>query len=891
MAITNAIQGLNQTVELLSRILANIETSNQQLGKEATEVKTSDGKKATSLDGLGSTVKMFEKINPKKAKDGAQSAADILKIISSKDFTGNITKLALIAPFMFMVSKTIKQLVNIINLIDKVNIDKEKLKTFESGIQTISNVAKILPKLILSLGMIVVAAVAIGTLAIYAWEPMLYGFSAIASIALLTIGTFALIAKITKDRKNFDKIIINMLALIVGISMIPIISAAVGVLAIHASKYIWAGFGTIIAIALSIAAIIMIIKMVAHLIDVISKIKKIGKLKSFATFFKGSMNTETGIPAVDNITALLLGISGIIILSVIVGFMATKVSNELWTGFGIIAGIMLALGAIIAVMSRIIKPESANILKAVSGLILSIAATIAILTIVAFAMTELNKRIEETGIWKAVGLVSGLLAAMVAILALVGAIVSSGIGAAVIFAGVALILAATFAIGTIVHLAFKMVELNTLLKDQTFDNASIDKYTYLGKAIGVLCTSISSALSIKTIGKIMLAVIPLNMMLNAIGKFVDIIGKIAADDSGNMSIISVNEKGEAVKGGKVNVIKIANALSNSFSTFMTKISETFANFEYKDRRRFVNGAKAAERVMNTCGKLVDLIENANKRISSAKLESVASSISNAFSTFMTSLSKSFNEMETRSAIIITFLSDNVAEIMSGIDGFTNGILALSKLNTNSINTTADNIAKGMNKLFETLSTENIPNQFKSNNIATIIKNINQEFVAALSEMTKPISQNVTTQFDNFITKLTDANFETAKSNIDNIKVSLQNYNDIADKSVDIINKQITKFDDFTESVKDLVDALNDLEKTNANLNLNLNSNTNSTTENNKPTKAKEQEKPIEVIVKNVGESLNITDFADAIKDAFNGNTIKITFNDSRDDIIGQVSML
>ena len=197
MAITNAIQGLNQTVELLSRILANIEAANQQSGKEATEIKTSSGEKATSLNGLGSTVKMFEKINPKKAKDGAQSAADILKTISSKEFTGNITKLALIAPFMFMVSKTIKQLVNIINLIDKINIDKEKLKTFESGIQTISNVAKILPKLILSLGMIVVAAVAIGTLAIYAWEPMLYGFGAIASIAALTIVTFAIIAKIT----------------------------------------------------------------------------------------------------------------------------------------------------------------------------------------------------------------------------------------------------------------------------------------------------------------------------------------------------------------------------------------------------------------------------------------------------------------------------------------------------------------------------------------------------------------------------------------------------------------------------------------------------------------------------------------------------------------------
>ena len=266
--VNDAIGGFNQTIQLLKLILDEIRNDNKTVQPKSVNALSSNVIKDNSSSQNDNSMKELSSNSLKNAN----TLSSVVKTISNKDTITGLRNFSALGILMKPFSKVFKTLVDTINYIDELNVDENKVKSFETIIKSVQSTVNMIPQLILSLVGIFAAVAVIGVLAPLAMEQIAIGFGAISAILVATALIIKLCSVITgsntlininlsgNDKNTYTTIgaVKDMVFVLLSLSSLIVIAAGIGFLAQYAWPQIGYGFGAIAAVVGAVAALIIL---------------------------------------------------------------------------------------------------------------------------------------------------------------------------------------------------------------------------------------------------------------------------------------------------------------------------------------------------------------------------------------------------------------------------------------------------------------------------------------------------------------------------------------------------------------------------------------------------------------------------------------------------------
>lgn len=420
MAVTNTVQGLNCVIDLLKNILdetkSNSDKTVQPRDVSSTSRTTANITSPTiETDGLNS----LNSIN-KGIENKAKSYVSIIKTITSKDVISGIKQLALLNTMGILkaFNFAIEVLIDGVNKIDKIKVKTTDVKAFMTVIKGITDVVNSFTNVIFSLGKIILAAAGLGVFFIFAWPMILLGFSGItatmigvlAIVKLMTIvqkilfgGTLSANGGVGKGIKSGMQVLLfrQMVDIFLSLSAIIFVAAAVGLFAQLALPQIAYGFVMISVVAIAVLGLVWLIN---------NSVSKIMGMSKGASSIKGEYLTKddkrglikmaTAVGVVAMMVGILFAISGLIVISAMIGAIAVAFWPQILIGFGaiisVVAGILLLIWAIKKAVDWIMKDKNSagnllgggnswELLKTVGSVAILVITMLAISLLIAVA--------------------------------------------------------------------------------------------------------------------------------------------------------------------------------------------------------------------------------------------------------------------------------------------------------------------------------------------------------------------------------------------------------------------------------------------------------------------------------------------------------------------------
>ena len=402
MAVTNTVQGLNSVVDLLKNILDTVKSDSKNVQPKdvsSTTRTTADIGSSISTNNLTA----LNSINAKTAQN-AQSYANIVKTITSKDVISGIKNLALLYKIgvIKIFVNAIELIIEGINKVENIKISAAKLKNFNAFISSIGKLATAMTSAIMSLGKIMLVAAGLGVLFIVSWPFILIGFTGIALImagVLLLVKGMIVLQNIlfggaftpAKAVKNGISVMLfqQMAEIFLSMAALILISAAVGLLAQYAWPQIGIGFVLIGALCFGIVLLFKFMNAIVN--EMVGFSKGVGR-QGFGLGLEDTKNLikiATTVTVVAIMIAIMFSLAALVFVAAGVGLLAQHAFPQILIGFGIIVGILFLTIGILKLADFLVN----NVLKIGDpGNIkntLVIVATIGVLIIVMIALSFL----------------------------------------------------------------------------------------------------------------------------------------------------------------------------------------------------------------------------------------------------------------------------------------------------------------------------------------------------------------------------------------------------------------------------------------------------------------------------------------------------------------------
>ena len=464
-------------------------------------------------------------------------------------------------------------------------------------------------------------------------------------------------------------------------------------------------------LTLSLAVLVLVAKQTKWT-DMVQGIMMLSAIMAFAlgilmVLRKSSFKKEAleGLESIGKISLLILGMT---ISLVIVTYVAKKTRwQDMVQGIIMLSAVVaFALGLIWVLSRDSFQKNAIKGLAGVGAVILLIAGSSAAMLIFAEYIKKIDG-VKKESAWRAFGLMWAVIGGMVALAAVIGAIWSTGIGAAVFaaaFAGVEMIAAMIASVSGAILLFVELIEKTKALTkadistayDRIIGNGVNDTESLVG-CLMTIVNAIDENIRWKAAPKIAAIGLALRPVISAISQFVDIVQKMAS--------LQVADQWDK-NGNPIHYLKLepnkfkeaAENLTGAFSTFLTDLSGGLKGFDIESLAimqllfprqsgisKFFTGEKPSIGVViRALSDFVDVIQkmasmsvpdkwdkNGNP-ISYLKLDpendfkKAAINLSSAFSVFLTELGTGLKGLGVISTGILKIVGEDLGSVLQGI---------------------------------------------------------------------------------------------------------------------------------------------------------------------------------------------------------------------------------
>ena len=730
-----------------------------------------------------------------------------------------------------------------------------------NAIDSVMNVAvfKMMTEIFLYLGGIMLTAAAIGILTTSAAPYILEGFGWMAGVMVGILGIMWLASTVSESVKFGLLAIGTIIISLYAISLLIFIAAGVGAFSERFYPQILIGFGWIIGITTLIAIAVL----------------AISKAKDIAV--KYNVIASIGLLAISMIAVGLL-----VMVMNNVGKTVIDNAGAVFAGMGTMLVLMVALSGLMWVISKI--ADSINLTSTLKGigLILLLGITISAMTLVIQSLINVQDKVKTAGgwenVWEVLKRIRKMILSISIIAGLLGAsksvAIAIGIGLGIIGGITLILLGLSKVIRNIVDTA---ILINEAREKNAFDGIE-NAARAIGSAISTLVKELLPAAGRAIL--LMPAIVPLNMLMNTISKFVKIVSKVGGDPN-FMVPIETDENGNIKTSyAKVNMQLVALNIATAFTTFVETLSSKLKTTDIDGLKNARRVSRLMKGIINPISKFVKVVQNVAKDPnfitpvelnddgsvkgsgSGVNIGQVAQNIANTFIILVNSIDKHLSSIEMRGGKIRKLAKmEGVVNAIRGTMELLTKFKVTSKDKTHQITLIDDNGQQrtitaefsGLNELLSSLNTE--------------LKDVKTNNIEDLADLTPNI-----TIFHEEWAKLDNIMFSDSNRKLKVLKEYKETMAELC--------KVFTDTSESTEKISQM--KLPDINATTNNTPLNqtkqqTNTSTAVDSQNNKS-------------LNNVQHSINASEIAEAIKSGLTGSVVKFSFNDSAEDFIADMVM-
>ena len=717
--VQNALVGLGNTIQILNQILDEVriirnEKSNTVQPKDMNSSNIISKISDKGLESLTSTtdaIVSVSKVNTKGLAEKTGAISNAIKTLTSKDVTSGIMKLGLLyaTGIVGMFNKGITSIFKTITeLNNSTRSQYKQIKNFNETIEGITKSINMLTNMILKIA-------ALSAFLVVAIPLSLLGFAAIAVITKGLVGLYKWMAISSEEIKKYMESTNSFINSMYALSGLVLVSAAVGVVAILATKYVLWGFTAIALMTVAVVALYTGVSLAAKNINNVSKDFLYFALSLYALSGLVLVSAAVGAIAVAFFPQVAVGfisIATITFVSILLfklvgkaGQIALSTSQAfLWFTFG-----MLSLSALVIVSAFVGKTVIDNFGATITGLIsvgvitlaaigifklLSNSTASVMMAIPAFAIViaglfglafltsyiiNIGKEIEEAGgtknVYKVLGVMGTMLGGITLLMIGIGALVSSGIGAIILGAGAVALVAIS---GTILLLGKTITNINNISKEIKDPNALYQTIDVLKKAAWKM-----TGLILGIGALISLPLMPLIIGV-ASGTLLSISTVCKSLTQSVVEIINATKMLEDV-GGTDAFIKKSDALTTALSNFIENVFAKLAPYKgsHKDFKKLI---KPLGLIINDCSKFLKMLsrftfvnneivpvfykDNGDYKLGApVNIVSTANHIGLAFGTFVDEIFKKFQLHDKKAAKNAKKIAKSMAVMMDPVTKF------------------------------------------------------------------------------------------------------------------------------------------------------------------------------------------------------------------------------
>lgn len=934
MAVTNTVQGLNCVIDLLKNILdatkSNDDKTVQPRDVSSTSRVTANIQSPTiETEGLNS----LNSIN-KRMENKAKSYVSIIKTITSKDTISGIRTLASLQGLgvLTMFNKAIDSIVNSLNLLNNMKVTKPKVTSFVTVINSITRIITAFTDIIFSIRKVMLAAVGLGALFIIAWPMILLGFIGVTATMIGVLGIIKIMMSIQtilfggvmNINSVMNVVIFKMMTeIFLYLGGIMLTAAAIGILSTIAAPYILEGFKWMAGVMVGVLAIMWLASKVSESVKfgllaigtIIISLYAISLL-IFIAAGVGAFSAHfwrqilIGFGWILGITALItlavLAISntkdiavkynvivsiGLLAISMIaVGLLVMVMNNvgktvndnakAVFAGMGTMLVLMVALSGLLWVISKI--ANSINLTSTLKGigLILLLGITISAMTLVIQSLINVQDKVKTAGgwenVWEVLKRIRKMIWSITIIAGLLGAsksvAIAIGIGLGIIGGITLILLGLSKVIRNIVDTAILIGEAN---ERKAFDGIESAAKS-IGSAISTLVKELLPASGSALL--LMPAIVPLNMLMNTISKFVRIVSEVG-EDPNFMVPTEIDENGNIKTSyAKVNMQLVALNIATAFTSFVETLSSKLKSADIDGLKNAKVVSRLMKRIINPISEFVKVVQSVAKDPnfvtpvelnddgsvkssgSGVNIGQVAQNIANTFIILVNSIDKHLSSIE---------MSGGKIRKLAKMEGVVNAIRGTMELltkfkvtsvgKTHQITLTDDKGQQrtitaefsGLNELLSSLNTE--------------LKDVKTNNIEDLADLTPNITK-----------------FHEEWAKLDNIMFSDS-------------NRKLKVLKEYKETMAELCKVLKDMSESTEKISQMKLPDTN-VSENETHLNPIKQQINTSTAVDSQNNnaisnnSFNPSDIADAIKTGLSGSVVKFTFNDSTEDFIADMML-
>ena len=989
--VNDAIGGFNQTIQLLKLILDEIRNDNKTVQPKSVNTLSSNVIKDNSSSQIDNSTKELSSNSLKNAN----ILSSVVKTISNKDTITGLRNFSALGILMKPFSKVFKTLVDTINYIDELNVDENKVKSFETIIKSVQSTVNMIPQLILSLVGIFAAVAVIGVLAPLAMKQIVIGFGAISAILVATALIIKLCSVITgsntlininlsgNDKNTYTTIgaVKDMVFVLLSLSSLIIIAASIGFLAQYAWPQILIGFTAIAAVVGAVAALIILCASVSRGASVAAGEGWRGQIASFIN--SDAVKTGVMTKSVETIVVSLLSMSLLIVIAAAVGALAEVALNKILKGFAAIGSVLVIVGFTLWGLSALAKKTDPKQMLAISAALLAITVTflaMSVLVIIAagvgtivqdkfgiimaavgtmaliiFAFTWLvgavgaladvlkgifkdgliilasitgivlalaitigvianvTSKVENVGgwgkMWATIGSMAGVVGAFGVLAAAIGALVGTNfIGPVILAAGIAGVAAITSMMTLIADAIIKIINVGEKVGDAdivTIGDKIVSAFiSFSSTLINGFDELPSASRKMKKSSKI------LYDMLDPVMKFADMLVKFIGDGT-TISLIDLSGN----ETNKVNLATISNNIVGAFVSFSNSLVKGFDEKGEIATNKMKKSAKRISAMLDPIQKYVEMIsmfakdentltlfsgefDDAGEKYTpknSVNIVDIGNNIVKAFSNFAATLVSGFGKIDVDGKV-----KREAERVGAMLDPIANFVRILASDIHVELDTTGTNVTsiKMKDSSGNEVTAVNPSTTFKG--IALLIKNFGEIFNTELDNKKINIPKNlndVILNVNNIISTLNDGS-NTLSNSANSFEIASKQLNSFDDilikndkKRNDAINKYRQSIKELTTEIEKATDALTKMQDKSS-----ININTAPTPPYANPER---RQQPI-ITHENVNTSQqannqqNNFDFAEFEKhiiNALGSNTIRVKFNDSIEELIGELQIV
>lgn len=933
MAVTNTVQGMNDTISLLKQILDAVKTGGNNtvqpsdVSSTARTVNnnTDMGNAVNDINAIGRTNKNLVK--------NVNSFTTAIKSLTSKETLSGITKLAMLkmTGILNLFSAGVKILISALNQLEDLKINMKTINKFNKTLNGAISAIKVINNVVLSLGLMIMMMASLGFLVPLMIPQILYGFAAITSLVFVLLATIKLIslftklikldinigAKLGKNESMYVPGVQEICGIILSLGFMIMMMATLGVLVPLMIPQILKGFGAILVAVAALSLLILAMNLIT--------------------------DTNAG-QTIAYVVGSLLALSLFVIVAAGVGAMIINFWPQIWRGLLLVGGILVIMIGILALVALVGRIGST---KEHAMSLMLIVGTLLILTAVIGAIVLVNKAIDAGGgygrIWHTLGMMAAIIGFMTLIILALAAIdkfMPGGVTVATItilaIAGVILLL--SWAIDNIVDVGIKIAKAN---KDNVFEGIGKAGFK-IGWAISTMVAGLIPAAALAI--PISIAMVALNKIIGTISSFVDMISKFAVTD-GSLVPIEIDKDGNVTKvKKKINIKKVASIITDSFVKFVTTLHTGFKNLENKQFRQMGRHAKNLNKMIKPISNFVDMIskfaskdgvitliddaeyndDGSVSKLSNTKInmQTIAANISQAFITFANTLDNNLTALDiegktARSAKRLGMIMTPISSLLDVIKNYEFNDNTITYIDENGKKVTIDNYNKKIENLGKFISTLYSSLKIKDDSNENFFQKLGiGDGTNKLSNLLEAISASSSGIISLMTTTIPDEK-QTVWYHFNNIKMSSDNKTPALQKQAELINEfgtAVKNIDDiifkndkrrieaikkYTEEITKLATQMSSLAESTkivANNQIVKNNETpNTNKQNNQQFQViQQQSAPVTQQNQQNNQSYSNFDYEDlknAIIDAFSNKQIKVSFDDSLEDLIGDLSLV